>query len=213
MNIKFKVCGMRHPENIAALTALQPDYMGFIFYEQSKRFVGNLDREVMKSLPSYIKSTGVFVNENLEELVATAKANQLKALQLHGSESPEYCSQLRLKLPGVELIKAFGVNESFNFDVLVPYLNQVDYFLFDTQTEAHGGSGKTFDWKLLNQYEFQKPYFLSGGIGLEQVTQITEIMDPRLYAIDVNSRFETEPALKDIEQLKTFKNQLLSIAQ
>lgn len=204
---------MKYPGNIEDLSALQPDYMGFIFYEQSKRFVGHFDKALTTSLPSSIKATGVFVNEDLDKVVETAMAFGLKALQLHGTESAGYCKELKAILPDIEIIKAFGINESFRFDLLDEYTDYVDYFLFDTQTAAHGGSGKTFNWQLLSQYKLQKPYFLSGGIGMEEVTQINEIMDPRLYAIDVNSRFETAAAVKDIEQLKTFKNQLLSTAQ
>lgn len=204
---------MKYPDNIAALVALQPDYMGFIFYDQSKRFVGNLDQEIIKSIPETTKATGVFVNEDLEQLVRIAQAYQLKALQLHGSESVDYCTQLKSILPHIELIKAFGINESFNFETLTAYANSIDYFLFDTQTAAHGGSGKTFNWQLLDAYKMHTPYFLSGGIGLEQVGEIRKIMDPRLYAVDLNSRFEIDAAVKDIEQLKTFKNQLLGIAQ
>jgi phosphoribosylanthranilate isomerase len=213
MAIKLKVCGMKYPDNITELSALQPDYMGFIFYRPSKRFVGNLDQAITTSLPSTIKATGVFVDEDLDDVVETAKKFGLRAFQLHGSESAGYCRALKAILPDIELIKAFGINESFSFDILDDYQNGVDYFLFDTQTAAHGGSGKTFNWQLLSRYKLQKPYFLSGGIGMEEVTQIKEIMDPRLYAIDVNSRFETAAAVKDIKQLKTFKNQLLSTAQ
>ncbi|RZK46383.1 MAG: phosphoribosylanthranilate isomerase, partial [Pedobacter sp.] len=109
---------------------------------------------------------------------------------------------------GVEVIKALGIREGFEFNLLENYLKAVDYFLFDTQTEQHGGSGKQFDWSLLKNYWLDKPYFLSGGIGLEQIEQLNEIDDDRLFAIDVNSKFETEPGFKDINKLKQFFNGL-----
>ncbi len=208
MSLKLKVCGMRDPRNIEALTALEPDYMGFIFYGKSKRFVGDMDPVLVRSLPASIKPTGVFVNETLEEVLRIARQYKLTALQLHGAESPEYCQLIKDQLPNIEVIKAFGVDENFNFDLLNNYQGLVDYFLFDTQTTEHGGSGKTFDWAVLKQYQLNVPYFLSGGIGLDQVAQIKEIVDPRLYAVDVNSRFEISPAFKNIDQLTTFKNQL-----
>lgn len=208
MSVKLKVCGMREPGNIEALTALAPDYMGFIFYEKSTRFVGGMDPALVQMLPSGIKATGVFVNENQEEVLRIARRYQLKAIQLHGSESTDFCRCLKSQLPDIELIKAFGINDTFNFELLEQYHGFVDYFLFDTQTAAHGGSGETFNWALLKQYKLPVPYILSGGIGLDQVAQLKEIMDPRLYAVDVNSRFEISPAYKDIDQLTTFKNQL-----
>jgi phosphoribosylanthranilate isomerase len=208
MGLKLKVCGMRDRDNIQQLAALSPDYMGFIFYSGSKRFVGDMDAQLIKLLPSGIKPTGVFVDERVENVIKLSEKCQLKAIQLHGAESPEYCLRFKEQTSDIELIKAFGVNDAFNFEMLNDYLHVVDYFLFDTQTADHGGSGKTFDWAVLESYRLEVPYFLSGGIGLEQVEQIRAIADPRLYAVDVNSRFESTPAVKNIEQLKTFKNQL-----
>ena len=199
---------MRDPGNIEALTALAPDYMGFIFYGKSKRFAGDMDSALLQSIPASIKTTGVFVDESKVEVLRIADQYQLKALQLHGSEPPETCAYIKSELPNIELIKAFGVNDSFNFDLLNRYQDVVDYFLFDTQTTEHGGSGKTFNWAVLKQYKLNVPYFLSGGIGLDHIKQLQEIVDPRLYAVDVNSRFEISPALKHIDQLITFKNQL-----
>lgn len=213
MELKLKVCGMRSPENITALAALKPDYMGFIFYDRSKRFVADMDPCVTTSLPDTIKATGVFVNESIERVIETINKYQLKAIQLHGNESADYCENLKTELPYIEVVKAFGINDDFSFKQLDEYQRHVDFFLFDTQTPEHGGSGQTFNWQVINQYKLDVPYFLSGGIGLEQVAEILKIVDPRLYAIDVNSRFETAPAEKDINQLKTFKNQLLGNAQ
>lgn len=193
---------MKHGDNIVALTNLLPDYMGFIFYDQSPRFVNNVDAGLIKNVPSSIKTTGVFVNENLEHIINTTTKYQLKAVQLHGSETPEHC--FRLKQQGVELIKAFGIHEAFNFSSLQAYENVVDFFLFDTQTVVHGGSGKVFNWELLNRYELQVPYFLSGGIDTVHLSALKQIKDPRLYAVDVNSKFELEPGFKDIQKLKRF---------
>jgi phosphoribosylanthranilate isomerase len=209
VRLKLKICGMKVPVNILEVTALQPDYMGFIFYKQSKRYAGRLSADLLKELPLNIKKTGVFVDENLTDVATLVAEFGFSAVQLHGAETPEYCRELQQILPqGTELIKAFGVDEGFDFEELKAYEGIVDYFLFDTQTPGHGGSGKVFNWDLLERYELDKPYFLSGGIGPEHVEDISNIKDIRLYAIDVNSRFELEPGLKQIDKLNDFKNKL-----
>jgi phosphoribosylanthranilate isomerase len=202
MKLKFKVCGMKQAANIAAVAELQPDYLGFIFYQKSPRCISEVSAELIKYVPPSIKTTGVFVDEELQTLKQHLIKYNLKAVQLHGKESVAYCEEL--KSTGVEIIKAFGINEQFDFSTLKDYLNVVDYFLFDTQTAAHGGSGKVFDWNLLANYTLDQPYFLSGGIDLEHAATIKKINDPRLYAIDVNSKFELEPGLKDVEKLREF---------
>jgi len=202
MKTKLKVCGMKQAANIAAVAELQPDYLGFIFYQKSPRFISEVSAELIKYVPSTIKTTGVFVDENIQVVKQYIIKYNLKAVQLHGNESAAYCKEL--KSIGVEIIKAFGIGEKFDFSSLESYLNEVDYFLFDTQTHAHGGSGKVFDWKLLEKYQFNKTYFLSGGIDLVHIETLKNINDPRLYAIDVNSKFELEPGLKDVEKLKEF---------
>ncbi|MFD0941691.1 phosphoribosylanthranilate isomerase [Pedobacter boryungensis] len=202
MKLKIKVCGMTQAANIAAVAELQPDYIGFIFYAKSPRFISDISAELIKYVPSTIKTTGVFVNEDIETVKTYILKYNLKAVQLHGQESTAYCNEI--KSTGVEVIKAFGIDENFDFSQLETYLNAIDYFLFDTQTPAHGGSGKVFDWKLLEKYPFDKPYFLSGGIDLSHASILKQINDPRLYAIDVNSKFELEPGLKDVEKLKEF---------
>ena len=202
MKTKLKVCGMRQAANIAAVAELQPDYLGFIFYQKSPRFISEVSAELIKYVPSIIKTTGVFVDEEIQIVKQYIIKYNLKAVQLHGKESAIYCQEL--KSTGVEVIKAFGIDENFDFSSLESYLNEVDYFLFDTQTHAHGGSGKVFDWKLLEKYQFNKTYFLSGGIDLVHIETLKNINDPRLYAIDVNSKFELEPGLKDVEKLKEF---------
>ncbi|WP_406827193.1 phosphoribosylanthranilate isomerase [Pedobacter sp. KACC 23697] len=202
--LKLKVCGMRLAANIAAVAGLQPDYLGFIFYEQSPRLISDVSAELIKYIPAEIKTAGVFVNEELEKVKDKVNTLKLKAVQLHGSELPEYATALKLSFPDVEVIKAFGIDEDFDFSALEAYLGTVDYFLFDTKTKAHGGSGKTFNWSVLDRYTYTKPYFLSGGIDLEHTNAIKNIKDDRLYALDINSRFETEPGLKDADKIKEF---------
>ena len=201
---------MREPGNIEEVESLEPDYMGFIFYEKSKRFVAELDPATLSTMPENIGRVGVFVNHDLKEVVQLAEKFSLNLLQLHGNESAAYVTELKQLLEGssIKLMKAFGIDENFDFAVLNEYESEVDYFLFDTQTPDHGGSGKLFNWKLLNGYTLDKPYFLSGGIGLESVEALKTIDDKRLFAIDVNSKFETEPGIKDIIKLKEFKRQL-----
>lgn len=203
MKLKLKVCGMKHAVNIAAVAELRPDYLGFIFYPKSPRFISEVSSELIKYIPSSIKTTGVFVDEELEIVKAYIFKYNLKAVQLHGKENAEYCEEI--KLTGAEVIKAFGLSENFDFTPLSNYMSVVDYFLFDTRTPHHGGSGKVFDWKLLANYKLDKPYFLSGGIDIDHVKTIKEINDPRLYAIDINSKFEFEPGVKDVEKIKEFK--------
>jgi len=200
---------MKHASNIAAVAELHPDYMGFIFYSKSPRFISEVSAELIKYIPPSIKTTGVFVDEDVEVVKAYIFKYNLKAVQLHGNDSPAYCNEI--KLTGVEVIKAFGIGEDFDFTQLLNYLNIVDYFLFDTQTPQHGGSGKAFDWTLLENYRLDKPYFLSGGIDLGHAREIKEINDPRLYAVDINSKFEIEPGLKDAGKVEEFINILNTV--
>lgn len=191
---------MRYLENILQIKELNPDYLGFIFYPKSPRYVELFDNNLI-SLLHPIKKVAVFVNATIDEVKTIIKENQFEAVQLHGKESADYCSEVK-KL-GVEVIKAFGVHGNFDWKLVEPYLDVVDYFLFDTYTSVHGGSGKTFDWKVLKDYPFEKNYFLSGGIGPENVEIAMSIQDERLYCLDLNSRFEDSPGLKNIELLKT----------
>lgn len=201
---KIKVCGMTLAANIASVASLQPDYLGFIFYSLSPRSISDVSAELIKYIPEEIRTVGVFVDEDVEEVKKKVKLHHLKAIQLHGSETVAYCKELKNSLNDIEIIKAFGVNEDFNFAALDDYQDSVDFFLFDTKTKTHGGSGKTFDWKLLNRYQLDKPYFLSGGIDLQHTIDINQIDDSRLYALDINSRFELEPGVKDAEKIKDF---------
>ena len=207
--MKIKVCGMRDSGNIIDLAQLKPDYLGLIFYAQSKRFAANLDKSILSSLPDSIKLTGVFVNEIIDEIISKIDEYDLNAVQLHGSESVIYCQQLKkllsvsLPFKKIETIKAFGIDTSFDFNQLTQFNEEVDYFLFDTKTTEHGGSGITFDWKILDQYNGLKPYFLSGGLSPENIAEISNLKSEQLYAIDLNSKFELEPGLKDISSLKS----------
>jgi phosphoribosylanthranilate isomerase len=210
----IKVCGMRQPGNIRELQELKPDYIGFIFYPQSKRFVGTPEPEIFKSISPEIKKTGVFVNETLDEIADKVIRYNLDAVQLHGRETIGFCRSFRKFMQNmqtnkrVEIIKALGIDAEFDFGSLGEYEDVIDYFLFDTKTPDHGGSGLTFDWSLLEKYRGRKPYFLSGGLSADHIRNITDLKDVRLYGLDLNSRFETEPGLKDIVALKTVFGQL-----
>jgi len=209
--MKIKVCGLKYKDNIEQIAALQFDYMGFIFYPKSKRFVGE-DFE-MPVINKNVKKVGVFVNAEPDYILNKINKYNLDAIQLHGDETAGYCSTVKELLlknentKNIELIKAFGVDESFDFEKLTPYCNSCDYFLFDTKTKEYGGSGNQFNWKILGNYTNAIPYFLSGGIGIEDIEKIKKgsiKLNP--YAIDVNSKFELEPGLKDIELVTQLKN-------
>jgi len=201
--MKIKVCGMRDPSNIEDLVKLKPDYIGFIFYPKSKRFIGELIPDKIHSLiPNYIQKVGIFVDEPIDILIEKFEKNKLDMVQLHGSELPEYCE--RLKKLDISVIKAFSINSSFDFDTVKPYNPFCDYYLFDTATELRGGSGKKFVWKKLDLYKEKIPFFLSGGIQSTDIDEINNVTHNELYAIDVNSGFEIEPGVKDIQKLKTF---------
>ena len=204
--LKIKVCGMRYPDNIRSVGALQPDYMGFIFYPPSKRYADNLDHETLAQLPETVRKTGVFVNASFNEIAEKVRDLGLHAVQLHGTEDAPFCG--RVKASGITVIKALGIDDNFDFDRLNDYAGNVDYFLFDTKTTLYGGSGKAFDWGLLHNYTLDKPYFLSGGLDEALLGSIYTLNDERLHAIDLNSRFETEPGLKDVERLKAVFEQI-----
>ena len=163
--------------------------MGFIFYPGSKRFVGGkIEDKIHLVIPQSIKKVGVFVAESLENVLEIYSENKLDMVQLHGNEEPEYCA--RLKTLGIPVIKAFSVADDFDFEVLKPYLDYCDYFLFDTKGDLPGGTGIKFDWNLLNDYKYDVPFFLSGGIGVDDVERLRNFNHPMLLAIDENSKFE-----------------------
>ena len=205
--IQLKVCGMRDSENILKVSELQPDYMGFIFYAKSKRFVGNAFR-IPDQLSKDIKRVGVFVNETTDKILTLAKTHSLDFIQLHGSEPVSQCAELKQNNLGV--IKVFSVDAQFDFLEIVPYKKGVNYFLFDTKSDRYGGTGKTFDWNLLNQYDQEIPFFLSGGLSVENSQGIKILHGMNLHALDVNSGVEISPGQKDIEKIKGLKSILTS---
>ncbi|MES2543879.1 MAG: phosphoribosylanthranilate isomerase [Bacteroidota bacterium] len=195
--VRIKICGMKYPDNILEVGSLLPDYMGFIFYEKSSRF---FDGEIPE-IPKSIKKVGVFVDASLNEILAKIEKYKLDVIQLHGNESVEFCESLKQspQLSGqIEVIKVFSVGDDFDFERLKEYETVCDYFLFDTKGKLPGGNGYTFNWEVLKNYNSEKPFFLSGGIGIEEI-KIIEKMNLPVYAIDVNSKFEIEPGLKNVE--------------
>ncbi len=230
--MKLKICGMKYQENITQVADLQPDYLGFIFYEKSAR---NFD-SIIPQLPKSIKKVGVFVNADIDDVINKIETHNLQAVQLHGEENSEFCEALKRHYEKqsnevissnetdchdfekksnndnyIEIIKVFSIKNEFNFDVLKSYEDVCDYYLFDTKGKFPGGNGYTFNWNVLNNYSSTKPYFLSGGIGINEIENIKAFQKSEAskycYAIDVNSKFEIEPGLKNISILKEFKKQ------
>lgn len=221
--------------NPLEVAQLQPDYLGFIFWEPSTRYV---EGEIPE-LPKSITKVGVFVDATVEEVLKKVKEHQLDAVQLHGKESPGFCMELKnnflsfraesrkkkgddtkevstaLNLTSLGIIKVSSIKDDFDFAELKAYEDVCDYFLFDTKGKLPGGNGYTFDWSILKDYPSTKPYFLSGGIGLDSMEKLQEFLaspaSQYCYAIDVNSRFELEPGRKNIEELKKFMNELSSL--
>jgi phosphoribosylanthranilate isomerase len=203
--MKIKICGLKFESNILSLSKLEPDYMGFIFWEKSKRLVTGSTPNLSQTK---IKKTGVFVNANFEKIKDKVHAHKLEVVQLHGLESPEFCK--KIKNLGIEIIKAFSIDEKFNFNILEKYELCSDYFLFDTKGKSPGGNGISFNWDILRNYKYKKKFFLSGGIGVESIDAIKKIKKLKLplFCIDINSRFELNPGKKNIELIKSFKKNL-----
>ena len=202
-NYQLKVCGLTQLSQIQELISLNTDFLGFIFYEKSPRFVLNhLSLEEISEI-NHQGKVGVFVNESIEKIVKITEKTNLNFIQLHGDENENFISKLRKNLDEkIKIIKVFRVGETFNFQFSV-FNSLVDYFLFDTDSKAFGGTGKTFDWQILNEIEIPIPYFLSGGISLENIHQLSTINHQPL-AIDINSKFEIEPGNKNLEKIKKF---------
>jgi phosphoribosylanthranilate isomerase len=199
-NLKIKVCGMKSTQNREQVEALGVDLLGYIFYGPSKRFVGDSpDTGLFQSAKPKV---GVFVNENVFEILGLAKNFDFEYIQLHGKENPKTCGIL--KSQGLNVIKAFAMDDDFKFSSTAAFEGIVDYFLFDTQTKEHGGSGKKFNWHLLENYKGNTPFFLSGGIGPNDAAEIKKLNHPMIAGIDLNSGFEDEPGLKNIEKLRKF---------
>jgi phosphoribosylanthranilate isomerase len=205
--MKVKVCGLRDKENITAIAGAGPDYIGFNFYKGSKRFVGDPpDVRLFNNVPDGVKKAGVFVDEKINKILALLSAADIQIVQLHGNESVQKCSELRSS--GLVVIKAFNIGSDFRFESLSDYMTVCDFFLFDAKSEFRGGSGKKFDWSKLEEYTFDKPFFLSGGIGPDDPAEIRKISNPAFYAVDINSRFEILPVTKDVSLVKKFINDL-----
>jgi len=197
--LQIKVCGLKNSDEIKKIDALQlTDYLGLIFYEKSPRNFQGESPIMTKS-----KKVGVFVNENRSLIIEKAQKYHLDFVQLHGNESPEFCHLVNEKVP---VIKVFHLEEDFPFKVLNGYVGHAKYFLFDTPSPEKGGTGRKFDWTLLNQYTGDTPFFLSGGLGPDDIDIIEKIQHPKLIGLDLNSRFEIEPGSKNIDLLKTFIN-------
>jgi phosphoribosylanthranilate isomerase len=198
--MQLKVCGLCDINQIKTLTNLNIDRLGFIFYDKSPRYFGNKLKagEVFK-INSKANKTGVFVNEEQSQIESTITKFKLNSIQLHGNESPEFCLQLKKK---VEVIKAISIKNKESFSETEKYNDACDLFLFDTYSESHGGTGKKFDWSWLDNYKSNIPFFLSGGIDLEDIPEINKLYHPKLIGIDVNSKFEIAPGIKDINKIK-----------
>ncbi len=207
--MKIKVCGITRKEDLQQLVNYQVNYAGFIFYEKSPRFAGQkIDARTVREIEG-IQKVGVFVNAPLEQVQRIITDYGLDMVQLHGDETPEYCAAIRKSVP---VIKAFRVGENVDWSALLSaYLPVTDYFLFDTEAgKEYGGTGKRFNWELLQNYPYTHPFYLSGGIGLEETPELLQIKLPALFAVDVNSKFEIQPGVKNMEKVRLFTDQIQS---
>lgn len=201
----IKVCGMRDPENIRSVTATGVDWIGLIFYPRSSRYVGEGNTELKAKFDEanrQIKKVGVFVDAPLEEMLEIADVYQLDYLQLHGNESPDTCYALQKR--GLAVIKAFSIATTADLEATRDYEGRAEYFLFDTKCEGYGGSGESFDWRVLSAYKGETPFLLSGGLKPDSIAALHQFTHPRLAGIDLNSGFEVAPAHKDANALHYF---------
>lgn len=206
--MKVKVCGITQIEQLIKLDELGVDYAGMIFYENSARFVLNkMNSKLVKDANLNIKKVGVFVNSNEEQIKTMIEEYELDFIQLHGDETPLFCKQVNKHAP---VIKAFRINEKNeqNIDWMVkPYNEFCTYFLFDTHSKSgYGGTGLKFNWNAIQNDKIEKEFFLSGGIGIEDTDQIQNFSHPFFYGIDLNSKLETSPGIKDLEKVKVMNN-------
>ncbi len=199
---------MRESANVKNLLGqVQPDWMGLIFYPASPRFVDDIQADWIRD--TEIRKVGVFVDASLSDIADKVQKFGLSTVQLHGDESAEEVNKIKEKT-GLEVFKVFSIDQKINWNKLEEYLPHVDYFLFDTFTNAYGGSGKTFNWEILLDYPFDKPFLLSGGLTIGHVEAIKDLKSkvPQLEGLDINSKFEIEPGLKDIDLVSEFKKSL-----
>jgi phosphoribosylanthranilate isomerase len=213
----IKVCGLKEPDNIQHVLEAGPDMVGFIFFEKSPRKVDEekLSQwiETNESLFGEIKRVGVFVDAKIDYVLNSIHDFQLDFIQLHGAESPEYCREIQdywsfSSIRKAAFIKAFPVDEAFDFSMTDAYQGICSYYLFDTKTPQHGGAGKKFDWSVLENYKGKTPFLLSGGIGPEDAKAIAKLKLPMMTGVDINSRFESAPGMKNIKEVAAFISEL-----
>jgi len=199
--MKIKVCGLKYKDNITQIAVLDVDMLGFIFYKKSSRYVGNdIDKTLLNNLAKHIKKVAVFVDEPAENILSIQQQYEFDFIQLHGDETTNDCKVL--KSLGINIIKAFSVDEFFDFSKTKPYQPYCNYFLFDTKGKEKGGNGYVFNWALLNQYTFDTPFLLSGGIGADNMHDALQVSHPQLSGFDINSKIEISPAIKSVQQVK-----------
>lgn len=203
--LKVKICGMRKPQNIEEVNLLNPDYLGFIFYSDSPRNMNNNPDAIPETKA---KRVGVFVNSDIETIIKKAREFKLTTIQLHGNESPKVCS-LIMEL-GYEVFKAFKIDDNTTVKEIEPFKDACTAFLFDTNTPLHGGSGVKFNWSKLDEIAQVGKFFLSGGITADDADEILGLNYENLIGVDLNSKFETEPGLKNINLLQGFMDKILS---
>lgn len=198
---------MSDPENIQGVLNAKPDYLGYIFYPKSKRYVGDKpNRTIFEMVPISTQKVAVFVNEEAETVGNICQKFHMDIAQLHGNESPKYCQEVRDF--GLTIFKAFSVNEQFDFSILTSYQDVVDFFLFDTKGELPGGTGLKFNWEILKDYHLPVPFLLSGGIKPNDIEELASFNHEQLYALDINSGFEISPAVKDTKKVNEFISQI-----
>jgi phosphoribosylanthranilate isomerase len=200
----IKVCGLTDEKNLKAIANLNIDMIGLNFYPSSKRYLGENER-FAALIPEHIENVGVFVDEEFEKVRQIAEKHKLDYLQLHGNETPEYCKRMQ---KFTRIIKAFGITKDTNIDKQCRGYEMCDFFLFDTKTPLHGGSGKKFDWDILQTYSASIPFLLSGGIKPKDYVEIKKIEHTMLIGVDVNSKFEISPGYKDVKLLHSFVENL-----
>jgi phosphoribosylanthranilate isomerase len=196
---------MRDSLNMQDVSALLPDYMGFIFYKKSPRYVGE-DFVIPNHFPATVSRVGVFVNESITVIINKVRQHALDLVQLHGDESVEFCKELNHE--GISVIKVFRVDGEFDFSVTKQFDEVAEYFLFDTKGKNFGGNAQRFDWNLLTHYDQSIPFFLSGGIDLSSLAEVLQLKNLNIHAVDVNSGVEQAPAMKDVEKVSAIINKL-----
>ncbi|MCC9042343.1 phosphoribosylanthranilate isomerase [Myroides sp. M-43] len=203
---KIKICGMFNPDNINAVGLSDIDLMGFIFYPKSKRFVAEDINTTVDNLPSHIKKVGVFVNATREEVIEKVQQYHLDYIQLHGDETVEECRFYTEK--GIKVLKAFSIGTTEDLDKTKPYSPYCELFVFDTPTANYGGSGQSFDWRVLHHYHGETPYLLSGGLGIHNIKQALLLTEEKLIGFDINSKLENNQYQKDINLVQQLVNNI-----